>query len=93
LRDQGQPPGQQWLGLDGGIASAPLISIAPNERFRDLRYAADYDPRLHRDMAIRAEHLRGRLVIAYDPTHAEDAPHARTILALGGGITPWPAPK
>ncbi|MCB4822512.1 tetratricopeptide repeat protein [Roseicella aerolata] len=80
------------LGLEGGIASAPLLSIAPNHRFDDLRYAADYDPLLHRDMPIRAEHLAGRLILAYDPRFPADRQHAEAILHLSPRVEALPLP-
>ncbi|TCZ57179.1 hypothetical protein [Roseicella aquatilis] len=80
------------LGLAGGIASAPLASIAPNERFGDLRYSEDYDPLLHAEMLVRPEHLQGRLLLAYDPTFAEDRPHAEAVIGHGRNVVGLPLP-
>ena len=70
------------LGLVGFVASAPQISINPDESFGDMRYAEHFNPDLHADMAIQAADVSCRGVVVFDPLSAVDRSHAEAILGL-----------
>lgn len=71
------------LGADHVLACSPQASIDPARTGdSDRRYAGFFDPVLHADMEVRAEHVAGQGVVLYDPRFRPDRFQAGLLAAL-----------
>lgn len=80
------------LGAQHVLACSPQATIDPARTgAEDRRYGGFFDPALHADMAVEAEHVAGQAAVLYDPRFRPDRFQAGLLVQLGN-VTLLPLP-
>lgn len=80
------------LGAQHVLACSPQATIDPARTgTEDRRYGGFFDPALHAEMAVRAEHVAGQAAVLFDPRFRPDRFQAG-LLAHLQNVTPLPLP-
>lgn len=80
------------LGAQHVLACSPQATIDPADTgAEDRRYGGFFDPELHADMAVQAEHVAGQAAVLFDPRFRPDRFQAG-LLAQLPNVTPLPLP-